>query len=89
MQTITKVTMKDPGPAGIEYILSLALVLDSLNPGVARFRVTVNEKVHTYKTLGPAMTKFNSEVGLLVLAGAAVVGDVYKETPVTAQGGQS
>jgi hypothetical protein len=76
---ITKAVLKLPGESGIEFELNLAMVLDAQNPGVRRFRVTINEQVHEYKTLGPAMSRFNAEVGQLVLAGATVLGVTKQE----------
>jgi len=75
MTQLTRVRMAN---GESEYDVSLTMFLDPDIPGAARFRVQVDESTFEYKTLGPAMTKFNSEVGQLVLAGAAVVG-VYKQ----------
>jgi hypothetical protein len=76
---ITSARLRMPGESGIEFELNLAMVLDAQNPGVTRFRVSINETTHEYKTLGPAMSRFNAEVGQLVLAGASVIGVTKQE----------
>ena len=73
---------------GIEYELSLGSYLDPEKPGVTRFKVAVNEKSYEYSSLGPAMTRFNAEVGQLVLAGAAIVGTTTEDNSAT-EGSQS
>jgi hypothetical protein len=73
---------------GIEYELSLGSFLDPEKPGVTRFKVAVNEQEYEYSSLGPAMTRFNAEVGQLVLAGAAIVGTTTEDNSAT-EGSQS
>ena len=75
--------------SGFEYELSLGSFLDPEKPGKTRFKVAVNEKAYEYSNLGPAMTRFNAEVGQLVLAGAAIVGYIVDEKTSETEGSQS